>query len=137
MVVTHDPRPPYREAPRDAYLPPSRNMPDTRIGVLDGGGCGPCCGASDLAGLIHAGSVASAYGFGRDAFRRNAAHNTAAARASNKARANSVAEPEPSPGAPRLAQRAPARRPSLEQWAERAPGAGPGVLAAAMGPQPT
>jgi len=29
MVVTHDPRPPYREAPRDAYLPPSRNMLDT------------------------------------------------------------------------------------------------------------
>jgi len=28
MVVTHDPRPPYREA-RDAYLPPSRNMLDT------------------------------------------------------------------------------------------------------------
>jgi hypothetical protein len=29
MAVTHDPRPPYREEPRDAYLPPSRNMLDT------------------------------------------------------------------------------------------------------------
>jgi hypothetical protein len=29
MVVTHDPRPPYREEPREAYLPPSRNMLDT------------------------------------------------------------------------------------------------------------
>jgi hypothetical protein len=63
MVVTHDPRPPYR-------------------------------------GLIHAGTVASAYGFGRDAFGRNAAHNTACAHAGDKARANPVAEPEPSPGAP-------------------------------------
>jgi hypothetical protein len=29
MVVTHDPRPPYREDIRDNYLPPSRTMLDT------------------------------------------------------------------------------------------------------------
>ncbi len=29
MVVTHDPRPPYREDLRDAYSPPPRNMLDT------------------------------------------------------------------------------------------------------------
>ena len=29
MVLTHDPRPPYREEPREAYLPPSRTMLDT------------------------------------------------------------------------------------------------------------
>jgi hypothetical protein len=29
MVLTHDPRPPYREDPREAYLPPPRNMLDT------------------------------------------------------------------------------------------------------------
>lgn len=100
MVVTHDPRPPYREDPRDAYLPPSRNMLDTASAFW-------MVVAAALAAVlliwlvfIHAGSVASAYGLGRHAFRRNAAHNTASARASNKARANSVAEPEPSPGAP-------------------------------------
>ena len=29
MVVIPDPRPPYREEPRDAYAPPSRFMLDT------------------------------------------------------------------------------------------------------------
>ncbi len=34
MVIAHDPRPPYRGEPRDAYTPPPRNMAAFWVAVV-------------------------------------------------------------------------------------------------------